>query len=160
MDWTNLVRWIHLLAGAAWLGEVVTINFVIFPFVTRLDIEQRRRIIKNLFPPIFNLASVLALITLTAGLLLNYLLTEWRDLDQYLSTSNGRAIFIGGLLGLLLTIFHFFAEKRLERRIDKLEGGSNEEVETITRYLRIIPRVGMVVIFIIFALMMYGARGL
>ena len=160
MDWTNLVLWIHLLAGAAWLGEVVTINFVIFPFVTRLDIEQRRRIIKNLFPPIFNLASVLALITLTAGLLLNYLLTEWRDLDQYLSTSNGRAIFIGGLLGLLLTIFHFFAEKRLERRIDKLEGGSNEEVETITRYLRIIPRVGMVVIFIIFALMMYGARGL
>ena len=49
---------------------------------------------------------------------------------------------------------------RLERRIQKLEGGSSAEVETITRYLRIIPPVGMAVIFIIFALMMYGARGL
>ena len=106
------------------------------------------------------MVAFLALTTLAICLLPNYLLTEWRVLGQYLSTSTGLAIFIGGLLGLLLTIFHFFPEKRLERRIDKLEGGSNEEVETITRYLRIIPRVGMVVIFIIFALMMYGARGL
>lgn len=159
MDWTNLVRWIHLLAGAAWLGEVVTINFVLFPIVARLDIDQRGRFIRRLFPSLFNLASVLALITISAGLLLNYLMTEWRQLGNYLSTSSGRAIFIGGLLGLLLTIFHFFAEKRLERRIHNLENGSSEEVEIITRYLRIIPRVGMIVIFIIFALMMYGARG-
>lgn len=160
MDWINLVRWIHILAGAAWLGEVVTINFVIFPVVAMMDLDQRRRFIIKLFPPIFNLASILSLITIAAGLLLNYLMTEWRQLGGYLSTSSGMAIFIGGLLGFLLTIFHFFAEKRLERRIVKLEDGSIEEVEIITRYLRIIPRVGMIVIFIIFALMMYGARGI
>ena len=124
-----------------------------------MNIERRRGFIIRLFPPIFNLASVLALITVAAGLLLNYLLTDWREMGQYLSTSCGRAIFVGSLLGLLLTIFHFFAENRLERRIEKLEDGSSEEVDTITRDLRIIPRVGMAVIFIIFLLMMYGARG-
>jgi uncharacterized membrane protein len=28
---TNILRWIHVLAGAAWLGEVVVINFVLVP---------------------------------------------------------------------------------------------------------------------------------
>lgn len=34
---TNLFRWIHLLAGTAWLGEVLVVNVVLVPVLARLE---------------------------------------------------------------------------------------------------------------------------
>jgi uncharacterized membrane protein len=159
-DWLSAVRWIHLLAGAAWLGEVITINFVLVPIVLRSQNSDRRRFIKNVFPLVFRLASILALIAIAAGALLNYQITGWKNLDEYFATPRGLAILVGGLLGLGLTLFHFTLERRLEPLIERLDDESDaEQVEEITSRLRWIPRFGLVVLFLIFILMMYGARG-
>ena len=67
----------------------------------------------------------------------------------------------GALLGLLLTLFHFMMERRLEPQLEALDDDSSEEeVQSILRYLRIIPRIGLGVMILVFLLMMSGARGL
>jgi uncharacterized membrane protein len=159
-NWLAVVRWIHILAGAAWLGEVMTINFVLIPIVTRPALHERRRFIKTVFPLVFRLASILALTTIVAGAVLNYQITGWKNLDEYFSSARGLAIIVGGLLGLLLTIFHFTLERRLEPLIEALDGESEvDDVQKVVGWLRIIPRFGLGVILLIFILMMYGARG-
>jgi hypothetical protein len=56
---------------------------------------------------------------------------------------------------LLLALFHFFIENRLEPR-----QGSELDVEKTLSVLRIIPRIGMGVLVLIVLLMMFAARGL
>ena len=52
-------------------------------------------------------------------------------------------------------------ERRLEPQLEALDDDSSEEeVQSILRYLRIIPRIGLGVMILIFLLMMSGARGL
>jgi uncharacterized membrane protein len=160
INWLVVVRWIHILASAAWLGEVITINFVLIPMLFRVALQDRRRFIKDVFPLVFRLASILSLITVAAGLALNYLITEWRYLDIYFTTTRGIAILVGGLLGLFLIVFHFALQRRLEPLIDALNDESGEEdVQAVARYLQIIPRLGLGVMILTFILMMYGARG-
>jgi hypothetical protein len=134
--------------------------FVLIPIALQLDLEARKRFIAAVFPHIFRLASVLAAITLSAGAALNYGMTGWRNLDVYLGTRWEIAIFSGGLLGLLLAGFHFFVEARIEGRVAALAEGSDQETEALARLLRIIPRLGLGVIVVIFVLMMIGARGI
>ena len=125
-----------------------------------MSLDERRRFITRIFPRVFRLASILSVTTIAAGLIMNYMMTGWHQLDLYLASPRGFAIFVGGLLGLLLSVFHFFVEGRLESRVSSLEKDSREEeIESITRYLRIIPRLGLGVMFVIFVLMMFGARG-
>jgi uncharacterized membrane protein len=160
VNWQTVIRWIHILAGAAWLGEVITINFVLIPIVLGSAIHDRRRFIKNVFPLVFRLASILSLIAIAAVAVLNYQMTGWRQMDVYFSTSRGMAILVSGLLGLFLVIFHFTMERRLEPLIEELNEETREEDEQIIVVrLRSIPRFGLAMIILIFILMMYGSRG-
>jgi hypothetical protein len=36
LNWLAIFRWLRILAGAAWLGEVVVIVFVLVPAVLRM----------------------------------------------------------------------------------------------------------------------------
>ena len=72
MDWIKIVRWIHIIAGAAWLGEVLAIIFVIVPTIDRMELVDRARSIKLIFPRVFRMASFLSLTAVTAGLTLSY----------------------------------------------------------------------------------------
>lgn len=158
--WQTIIRWIHILAGAAWLGEVITINLILVPAISNMPLTERKQAIANIFPRIFRLASALSLTTVSAGVLLNYAITGWQRLDLYVTSPRGLATSLGALLGLVLTAFHFFAESRLEGRVTALvETEGAEEVDEILRYLRIIPRAGLGVLVLIFLLMMIGARG-
>ena len=60
-------------------------------------------------------------------------------------------------MALLLTLFHFFVESRLE---PVAVAASEEGVEKIIKTLKVVPRLGLAVITVIALLMMYGARGL
>ena len=156
----NLARWIHILAGAAWLGEVVTVVFVLVPAALKLQGAARASYIAETFPRVFRLASVLALVTLAAGAWLNYLMTGWQNLDAFISSRRGLAILAGGLLGLGLALFHFFMEGRLEPKVRGVAEEANEaELERISAFLRWVPRTGLAVLIAIFVLMMLGARG-
>jgi uncharacterized membrane protein len=160
MDWIKIVRWVHIIAGAAWLGEVLTIIFVIMPAIDRMKLVDRARAIKLIFPRVFRMASFLSLTAVAAGLTMSYLMTGWRELDVLIVSRWGSAILIGGLFGLGLMLFHFVIERRLDSLVDSLgEGASEAQVEHISRYLHIIPRAGVVILILIFLLMMVAARG-
>lgn len=156
-----IVRWIHILAGAGWFGEVVTIVFVFLPWLQKSETEDQVRVLQMVFPRLFRTASVLSLTSIAAGVTLLYLKIGWQQLDVYVRSPHGFAIVLGGSLGLVLTSFHFFVENRLESRLKALgEGPSPPDLGPILRFLRIAPRVGLLVMFSILLLMMYGARGL
>lgn len=155
--WLAIFRWLHILAGAAWLGEVVVIVFVLVPAVLRMPAARRPEFIASVFPRIFRLASVLALLTLAAGAGLNYQLTGWQNLGAYFASPRGIFIAIGGGLGLVLGIFHFTAERRLEPGVSRLAGRC--EAARILKVLTIVPRLGLGVLLVIFLSMMLAARG-
>ncbi|MCW5887514.1 MAG: hypothetical protein KIT07_05270 [Anaerolineales bacterium] len=153
-------RWAHVLAGAAWLGEVIVIVFVLVPAALKMELAARLEFIGRVFPRIFQLASVLAFITLAAGATLNYQLTGWHNLGAYFSSPRGVFIALGGGLGLLLALFHFFVEHRIEPGVKGMAAEvTPREAERIVKVLRILPRVGLSVMLVIFVSMMIGARG-
>ena len=157
----TFVRWLHILAAAAWLGEVVTVVFVLVPTALRLRGTERADFISRTFPRVFQLATVLSVLTLAAGAWLNYLITGWRDLGAYFSSVRGTALLLGGLLGLLLALFHFAVEGRLEPRLRSFTGSTdNAALNKMLRFLTLVPRIGLAVIVAIFLLMMIGSRGL
>ncbi len=164
MTITNLFRWIHILAGAAWLGEVLVVSFVLVPVLARLEPERRGWFLSAIFPRIFRLASVLSLTTVLAGAALNLSLNAWQldvALTRLTSSRWGWSILVGGLLGLGLTLFHHTAERRLEPFVVAARENPDEEAFVfILRRLRIIPRAGLAVLLLIFLLMMVAARGL
>lgn len=164
MSIINLLRWIHILAGAAWLGEVVVVNFILVPVLARLEPEKRGWFLAAIFPRIFRLASALSLTTVLAGAALNLSMNGWQidtAIGRLTSSQWGWSILIGGLLGLGLTLFHFVAEHRLEPHVlAAREDPDSEAFALIVRRLRIIPRAGLGVLLLAFLLMMVAARGL
>lgn len=61
----------------------------------------------------------------------------------------GRSILIGGLLGGALGLFHFVAERKLEPMVTD-EG---VDLDLVIRRLKIIPRVGLVILVVVLSLM-------
>ena len=160
MNLIIVIRWIHVIAAGAWLGEVIVINAVIVPLLNSTEPERRGAIIAKFFPRLFRLASILALLALLSGLVMSYLATGWQDLGAIIQTRWGLGILIGGSLGLLLAIFHFTAENRLRPIASSLDQDATpEDVEQVMRFLRIVPRIGLVVILTVYLFMMLAARG-
>ena len=159
MSFLIVVRWIHVIAAAFWLGEVVTVNFVLLPAAIKLVGKERDKFMQNVFPRVYQLASVLAAATILSGILLSYLITGWHNLGQLLTTRWGLSIGIGGLMGLLLTLFHFFIENRFEPAVVDIEKLSQAEIDKITAVMKVVPRVGLGVVTIVLLLMMIAAHG-
>lgn len=161
---TNILRWIHVLAGATWLGEVVVVNFILVPALARLEPSKREWFMAAVFPYIFRLASVLSLTTILAGAALNLSLSNWQidvAIARLTSSRWGWSILAGGSLGLGLTLFHFIAEQRLEPHVVAAHEafGSDDFAKTLRR-LQIIPGIGLSILVLIFLLMMFAVRGL
>jgi uncharacterized membrane protein len=160
MSLINIVRWVHIISGVAWLGEVITINFVLLPVLNNMNEDARGEYIRRIFPRVFRLASALSLTAILSGALMSYLLTGWKNLGDWYGTRWGAGILIGGCLALLLTLFHFLMESRLEPVARAAGEGSEIDVEKIMAVLNIVPRIGLAVLVLIVLLMMYAARGL
>lgn len=160
MSLLSIVRWIHIISGVAWLGEVITVNFVLVPIVIKLSKQERGAFIGLVFPRVFRLASVLAGTAIISGAIMNYLITGWTNLGVWLGTRQGIAILIGGTLGLLLALFHFFVEHRLEPTAVSADQMSEADTEKMLAVLKLVPRVGMIVVALVILLMMFAARGI
>lgn len=160
MNITNIIRWVHIISGVAWVGEVITINFVLLPALKKMDKSVRGKFIRQVFPRVFHLASILSLTAIISGATMSYLITGWQNLAELFFTRWGAGIMIGGSLALLLTLFHFFVESRLEPIAIKADDDSEVDVEKIIRVLNVVPKIGLAILFLIVLLMMYAARGL
>lgn len=160
LNWLAILRWAHILAAAAWLGEVVVIVFVLVPAVVRMPPARRPDFIASVFPRIFRLASVLAFTTLAAGAALNYQLTGWQNLGAYFASPRGMFIALGGGLGLALGLFHLTAERRLEPGVSGLRlPAGRRQAARILKVLTLVPRLGLGVLLVVFLSMMLAARG-
>lgn len=161
MDWVIVVRWIHVMAAAIWLGQVVVINLILVPTARGLSSEDRTRFLGDVFPRVFRLASVLSLTALASGLtmLLQKYGVSWSVFSALTATGMGTALLIGAILAVTLTLFHFLVEPRVEDLIcvaqDNPDSGVDEQIVGI---LRIVPKAGLGVIVAIFLLMMISVR--
>lgn len=159
-DFIIPLRWIHVLAASIWLGEVVVINFIMIPLVSKSNFEDKKQIISNIFTKLFRMASILSLTTVVSGILLMGLYTNW-DLTLLTEGRWGISILLGGIFASGLTLFHFFLEHKVTFLL------SNEDREILNNNyalvysrLKIIPRIGLVVISSIYLLMMFAVRGI
>lgn len=160
MHLINLTRWIHIISGISWLGEVVTLNFVLVPALQRLAKRERVLLMKNAFPRVFRLASVLSATTILSGILMNYLMTNgWKNLDIF-PLRWWANIVAGGTLGLLLALFHFFMESKLEPVVVDPDAATEADIDHSLRRLKIIPRTGMFILLAIILMMMIAPRGI
>ncbi len=46
----SLFRWIHIIAGIAWIGHLYFFNFVNGPFAATLDADSRKKVVPQLMP--------------------------------------------------------------------------------------------------------------
>lgn len=158
-DWLFAVRLAHVVAGVAWIGEVATVAFVLFPALRRADAAGARVLLDGVFPRVFRLATVLGGTAVLTGLVL--LLFGPGGLERALTTAWGTRVLAGGILGATLFGFHLLLEPRLERRLRARadEGGGTAEGDDVdVRILLIAPRVGLLVLLTTVGLMSAAAR--
>lgn len=141
---TKILLFIHKTAGILWLGEVFVINFILIPVALSLERDRVGEFVKLVFPRVFRIASVLSATTVISGILLFVLMT--RGNFDVVKTDWGINIVVGGVLGTLLTIFHFLAEPRMKKI---LEG----DLDRFLKVIRFVPRAGLVVIFLTYFFM-------
>lgn len=154
-----ILRAIHQIAAALWPGEVLVINFIIMPVLSKFKGELRRQVITSIFPRLFQLASILSATVVITGLILVYYLTNG-NLEELLYGRWGLSILIGGLLGIMLTIFHFFFEGKLAKKIVLGKQGDDEKLAEVHLRMKIIPRIGLITLTVIFLLMINAAHGI
>lgn len=152
-----IIRTIHVLSGALWIGEVFVINIILIPVLSKFHGDLRRAFLISIFPKIFHLASVLSAGVVITGMIMVYYLTNG-NLENLLHGKWGLSILIGGSLGIMLTLFHFFMENRLARKIGLGKEGDDEKLAEVHLRLKIVPRLGLLVISIIFLLMLNASR--
>jgi uncharacterized membrane protein len=160
MSWIVLVRWLHILTAAAWLGQVVVLNFVLVPAVVKEErAEARLDLLQKLFPPIFRLASILSGLSVVAG---GFLLwgRHHEDWSTLFASWHGHALVTGATLAVLLMAFHHALEPKLGRMIRKAHEAKDAAAsDAIVRKLKIAPRIGLGVLTLVMVLMMIGVRG-
>lgn len=154
-----VIRTLHVLSGSFWIGEVVVINFVLIPVLSSYSLEMRKQFLLSVFPRVFNLASILSALVVVTGVLMVFYRTNG-NLENLLEGRWGLSILVGGSLGILLTIFHFFMENRLARKIGLGREGDDGQIDDVHLKLKIVPRLGLVVITTIFLLMINAVRGI
>ena len=93
-----LLRWVHYLAGITWIGLLYFFNLINAGFLKSLDAGQKGVVIPRLMPNALNWFRHGATVTVLAGLALIFML------HPSLSGTGDKAIWIGGILGIIMMI--------------------------------------------------------
>jgi uncharacterized membrane protein len=158
-DYLQIIRTIHVVSGSLWIGEIAVINFILIPAIAKQSGDIRTKFIQSIFPKIFKMASILAIFVVITGLLLVYVYTNGK-LSNLTEGQWGLSILIGGGLGIVLSVFHFFIEHKLAKKLGYDEHRDDNALAEFHLKLKIVPRIGMIVITVIFLLMINAARGI
>jgi hypothetical protein len=158
-----LVRLVHIVAGGGWLGEVLTVNFVLLPVLSRARAIERTHLLQTVFPCVFRLATALGGLAIVTGLTLLLWRTQLNP-ARLIESAWGWRILIGGTLGALLFLFHLVQEVRAERvlalaaRLEAEWDNDPRSAASLLRRLAIIPRVGLGILLVIVGLMSAAAH--
>ena len=146
---------IALVALAAWIGEVVTLNFIIVPGINALDEAGRAAFIGRYLPRFFWMATVLALTTVLSGLGAGLIVAYGPEIPHAVPAGGSPEVLIASILIAVLACFHLVAQSRLRPIVESFAGTPDpEKVGFVTRFLGIVPRIGLVVIVGAFVLLM------
>lgn len=94
----QLLRWTHFLAGITWIGLLYFFNVINAGFLKSLDAGQKGVVIPRLMPNALWWFRHGATVTVLAGLGLIFML------HPSLSGTGDKAIWLGGLLGIIMMI--------------------------------------------------------
>jgi uncharacterized membrane protein len=98
--WLFLLRWIHFLAGIAWIGLLYYFNFVQTPFFAETEPAVRSGAVQKLVPRALWWFRWAAMVTFLSGwIYLLHQLGRFGGVRDFFATSYGWAIFLGGTLG-------------------------------------------------------------
>lgn len=159
---TKIVRAVHEIAGIAWYGEVFFITFILVPVLKRLPPRSKGPLMIKLFPRIFQTATILASLTVGAGLLLAGLYSGFH-LAVFLSGPWGLSILVGGLMGLFILVMHLAVESVELRSLLDVDPAKAaefpEKLRTLEKRAERIPRAGFAILSATLLLMIYAAHG-
>ncbi len=95
-----VVRWIHFLAGIAWIGLLYFFNLVNSRAMATIDATARPHVTTTLLPRALAWFRHSAWVTVLAGLILIYGL-YWQNGD-FVTSNGAKTIFSGMVLGLIM----------------------------------------------------------
>jgi uncharacterized membrane protein len=153
-------RLIHILSAIGWLGEVLTVNFVLLPALRHVDLALRGRILLAVFPLIFRLATILGALAVLSGAVV-FLIMSGGDFSRLFGTTWGQRILIGGVFGGLVFVFHLVQESRMEGSLATRLGTITHDTaqsDAILRHLQVIPRIGLLMLVLATFFMSSAAR--
>jgi uncharacterized membrane protein len=153
----GIIRNLHVISAAIWLGMVVVMNFGLMPSVSKKLTQIEVDILNPIFKNVTKIVSISAFITFITGGLILWFQTKFNFVEM-LESTRGRLIFSAGSVGFVVTVFHFFAEDKVEkyfrnRLIDK------DELLVGYKGIEFIPRIGLLIVFGIFTTMLIAVRG-
>lgn len=95
-----LMRWVHIVAGVAWIGLLYYFNLVQVSFMKETDAVTKSGVVQKLLPRALWWFRYGALVTVLAGLILwmGHMHGEFNPAGS----SWGKTIGLGGLLGLIM----------------------------------------------------------
>ncbi|MGH2460758.1 MAG: hypothetical protein ACRDIY_18030 [Chloroflexota bacterium] len=162
LDALFVVRLAHVIAGVSWLGEVITINFVLLPALFGARDDDRQVLLSTVFPHVFRLATVLGGTAVASGFVLLLWFTSFHPLAA-LHSHWGWYIVVGGTIGAAVYAFHLFQESGAERSIAArltfvVDADDPRETRRMLKHLARFPRVGMAVLVVVVALMVCAAH--
>jgi len=96
----QIFRWTHFLAGITWIGLLYFFNLINAGFMKSLDGAQKGVVVPRLMPSALWWFRHGATVTVLAGLVLIFML------HPHLSGTGDKAIWIGGVLGIIMVNVH------------------------------------------------------
>ncbi len=134
--WYFLLRWIHFLAGIAWIGVLYYFNFIQTPFFgSDLGGQARSPMIRGLVPNALWWFRWGAMFTFLSGLLI--LLTRWGHDGLPLSAGYMTRILTGALMGTLMWANVWFviwpAQQVVIASAERVAGGGQALPEAAAR---------------------------
>ncbi|MBP9215250.1 MAG: hypothetical protein KBF36_11870 [Chitinophagaceae bacterium] len=157
MSFFLIIRHIHVLSASIWLGMVVVMNFGLMPSVVKKLTQNDVDILKPIFKNVTNLVSISAASTFITGGIILWMQTKFNFLEM-LESTRGTLILIAGSLGFIVTVFHFFAESKVEKYL-RTRLSNKDELLVGYKGIEFIPKIGLIVVSAIFVTMLIAVRG-
>lgn len=124
-----LSRWVHLLAGVAWIGLLYYFNFVQAPAFSELSGRTRNEVFLHISARAAQWVRWSALATAITGVLILYFQRNLGSgFTDYFASTRGTAVAFGGVLGLLMFanvwLVGYPAQRQLVQAASEMEPGS------------------------------------
>ena len=158
MSFFTIIRNVHVLSASIWLGMVVVMNFGLMPLVAKKLLQHEVDILQPIFKNVTNLVSISAFFTFVTGGIILWIQTKFHFVEMIKNT-RGILILIAGGIGFIITLFHFFAEGKVEKYL-KNRLPNKEELLVGYKGIEYIPRLGLLIISSIFITMLIAVRGI